>query len=255
MENEELVTGNISLSLDGRQIDLQMTVPAKPVKARRLLPIFRQITDQFLALSESETEAAGEKISCAKGCAACCRQLIPVAEIEAHQFAETVEDFPEPRRSEIKLRFEKAWRHFAEIDWFGRLAEFGGKSNKDRQEVALDYFYENVSCPFLENETCLIHEERPLGCREYLVTSPAENCWHPTAETVKLMPLPVKPANAVRNISNSENLKGAVNFVPLVLALEWSRRNPDNLPEKTGPEWMADFFRSLTKKEIPSSDE
>jgi hypothetical protein len=33
------------------------------------------------------------------------------------------------------------------------------------------YFLQGVACPFLEAESCGIHPDRPLACREYLVTS------------------------------------------------------------------------------------
>jgi Fe-S-cluster containining protein len=36
-----------------------------------------------------------------------------------------------------------------------------------------------MPCPFLEDESCSIHPDRPLVCREYLVTSPAELCAGP----------------------------------------------------------------------------
>ena len=54
-------------------------------------------------------------------------------------------------------------------------------------------------------------------------------------------------------MTNSENLNRIANFVPLVLALEWARRFPENSAEQTGEQWMAKFFTSLTKSEIPES--
>ena len=176
MENEDWVTGNIRISLGGVSLDLQMTVPAKPVKPQRMLPIFQQMTNSFVGLAENTLENAGGRISCQKGCGACCRQAIPLAEIEAYQIAEMVEALPEPHRTRIVNRFDAAWRHFSEIGWFERLDNCINLSSPEREKIVLEYFYENVACPFLENECCSIHEARPLACREYLVTSPAINC-------------------------------------------------------------------------------
>jgi hypothetical protein len=39
----------------------------------------------------------------------------------------------------------------------------------------------------------------------------------------------------------------------MVLALKWAENNAENFPEKTGEQWMADFFVNLTKSEIPKS--
>lgn len=251
MENEDWVTGNVRLSIGGEPFDLQMTVPAKPVKPQRMLPIFQQMTNSFVGMAETAVENAGGRISCSKGCGACCRQAIPLAEIEAYQIAEMVEALPEPRRTEIKNRFDAAWRHFSEKGWFERLDDCINLSAAERETVVLEYFYENVACPFLENECCSIHQARPLACREYLVTSPAVNCSHLAAEKIRMVDLPIKPSDTVRKITNSPNLNQSVNFVPLVLALEWAARNADRFPERTGEQWMAGFFTNLTKSEIP----
>lgn len=255
MENEDWVTGNVRIKIGGQPLDLQMTVPAKPVKPQRMLPIFRQMTDAFVGMSEQVVKGAGGVISCRKGCAACCRQAIPLSEIEAYQITEMVEAMPEPSRTEIKKRFETAWHHFADIGWFERLDETFKLPPEKRNNIVVEYFNEKIDCPFLEDECCSIHQMRPLACREYMVTSPAENCSHLSAETVRMVELPVKTSDTVRKISNSAELNSATaNFVPLVLALEWAKRKSDEFPEKTGEKWMADFFRNLTQSEIPKAN-
>lgn len=251
METEEWITGNVRISLGGEPLDLQMTVPAKAVKPQRMLPVFGQMTDSFVGMTENAIENSGGKISCRKGCAACCRQAIPLAEIEAYQIAEMIESLPEPKRSEMKTRFARAWQHFYKTGWFERLDSCEAASHEERDKIVMEYFGEQIACPFLEDECCSIHPVRPLACREYLVTSPAENCSAPSRETVRMVEQPIKTSDTVRKITNSENLNRAVNFVPLVLALEWVARHADPFPEKTGERWMADFFTNLTKSEIP----
>lgn len=250
MKSEEWITGNVTLSIGGTPLDLQMTVPAKPVKPQRMLPVFQQMAHSFVGMAENAVESAGRKISCTKGCGACCRQAVPLAEIEAYQLAELVEAMPDARRDKIEKRFETAWHHFSEIGWFERLDNCA-VAPETREKVVLEYFYEGIACPFLEDESCSIHESRPLVCREYLVTSPAENCSAPSPEKIQMIEQPVKISNTVRKITNSPNLNKSVNFVPLVLALEWAKRNTADFPEKTGEQWMADLFTNLTKSEIP----
>ncbi len=253
MENEDLITGNVKITIGGRPLAIELTVPSRAVKPRRMLPVFQGMSDLFAEMGEKAVNAAGEKLSCRKGCAACCRQPIPLAEIETHQIAELVESMPEPQRTEIKKRFEDAWHHFTEIGWFDRLDAAATASHEERQKLTAEYYHENVPCPFLENESCSIHENRPLVCREYLVTSPAEYCFALRGEKIKMVSLLAKPSETVRQLTNSKNLNRIVNFVPLVLALEWAKRFPDEFPENTGEQWMAKFFTSLTKSEIPKS--
>ncbi len=246
----EWITGNITLTLGGEPLNLQMTVPAKPVKPTRMLPIFQQMTNAFVDMGVRAAEALDKKVSCQKGCGACCRQPVPLAEIEAYHIAELVENMSEPRRSKIKLRFKKAFEHFEKISWFDRLANANEGSNEDQRKIVMEYFYENIACPFLEDESCSIHQNRPLGCREYLVTSPAENCSHPTAETIEMVRQPVKSAQTLLNIGRSKNMK-EMSFVPLVRALNWAETFPEKMKEETGENWMAQFFMLLTKKNIP----
>jgi Fe-S-cluster containining protein len=249
----EWTTGKVTLSFFGEPIEMEMTVPARPVKPSRMLPIFQAVASSFVELGVSAAEAEGNKISCKAGCGACCRQPVPLAEIEVYQLAELVENMPEPRRTEIKQRFAAGVRHFHENGWFEKMEHYPAMSAKDRQALVMEYFYEGVACPFLENESCSIHPDRPLSCREYLVTSPAEHCARPTAETIRQVRFTVKPSIAALETSMTENLGGAF-FVPMIRALEWAETRPDISEEKTGEAWMAEFFRHLTKGEIPAGD-
>ena len=253
MESEEWVTGTVKLKLLGEPVEMEMTVPARPVKPHRMLPIFHGMTNAFVDQSVEVAEAAGGTISCKAGCGACCRQPVPVAESEIYQIAELVEAMPEPRRTAVKQRFANAVEHFAGIGWFDEAKERSDRmttesreeANRKMVQLAMKYFHEGVPCPFLENESCSIHESRPLSCREYLVTSPAENCAKPSAETVRVITIFVKASLSVRRTTQTGNLN-VLGFVPLIRSLEVAEKFPERFEEKTGREWMAEFFEDLT---------
>lgn len=250
---QEWTTGKVTLSLFGEPIEMEMTVPAQPVKPARMLPIFQAITSSFIELGANSIKEEGKEISCKAGCGACCRQPVPLAEIEAFQIAELVENMPEPRRSRIKRKFDDGVRHFHENRWFEKMEQFPRLSAKERFKLVMEYFYEGVPCPFLEDESCSIHPDRPLSCREYLVTSPAENCSRPTADTVNRVEFVFKPMLSVLEISKTRNMKNN-SFVTMIQALEHAEKFKDISEEKTGESWMADFFKRLTKAELPSAD-
>ena len=249
MEKNDWVTGQITLSVNGAPLEMQMTVPANPVKPHRMLPVFQQMANSFTDLAVKAVKISGKTVSCKAGCGACCRQTVPLAEIEAYQIAELVENLPERRRREIKRRFEEACRHFQKTGWFERFDNCADVSEKEREKIIADYFFEGVACPFLEDESCSIHQDRPLACREYLVTSPAENCATFSSETIKTIGLPVKPSESLRKVGQTRRMN-PVNFVPLILALEWTEKHPEKFALKTGEQWMAEFFRDLTNGEI-----
>ena len=262
MNNDEWITGNVTLSIKGVPIQMEMTVPAKPVKPHRMLPIFQKMTNSFVEMSVRAMDEIGEKISCKAGCGACCSQAVPIAEVEVYQIAELVENMPEPRRSEIKKRFADAVEHFESMGWFERVQKAANQKMPDNPQyiptelldAAIEYFNEGIPCPFLENNSCSIHEDRPLSCREYLVTSAAEYCSKPTGETVKKVPLLIRPSKSLPHVGATGSLSG-IGVLPLIRALEVAEKIPERFPEKTGDKWIADFFEHLTKSEItqPSS--
>jgi len=246
LENDEWISGNLKLNLFGAPIDIEMTVPAKPVKLRRMLPIFQSLTNFVVESSASLAEEQGEKISCAAGCGACCRQVVPITEAEIYQLQELVENLPEPRRTEVRLRFARACERLHETKWLERMQEFLQYTAGDRLELATEYFSEQIACPFLENESCSIHPDRPLVCREYLVASPPENCSAPTAETIAKLQIPVQISTKVAKMDfYSERTKTP--FIPMIQALEWAEARPETEVKKTGPEWMNQLFALLGK--------
>ena len=257
MENGNWVTGNIVLRINGEPVEMEMTVPAFPVKPHRMLPVFQQMSSAVVDSCVRAVEAEGKEISCKAGCGACCRQAVPISEIEAYQLAELVEAMPEPRRTEVKKRFADSLAHFSEIDWFSQLIDLkdmasAGDPNfspADYERVITGYMHEGHSCPFLEDESCSIHPDRPLVCREYLVTSPAENCKSPTAETIEKVPIFMRPSTALLNLGRTKNMDG-ISSLMMIEALDFVKRNGENFEEKTGPTWTGEFFQALTKKTV-----
>lgn len=255
----EWKTGTVKLSVSGIPMEFEMTVPAAPVKPNRMLPIFHQMANAFVDVGVQAVESTGDKISCKAGCGACCRQPVPIAEIEVYQIAELVESMPEPRRSIVKQRFADGVEHFRRIGWFDKMnSQYEGGKAKESEtavreaiDVVLEYFYEGVPCPFLENEACSIHESRPVACREYLVTTPAEFCSKPTAETVNVIDLLIKPSRSMRKLGATNKLDDA-GLLTLIRALELAERTPETFAEKSGQDWMADYFGVLTNSDIPS---
>jgi Fe-S-cluster containining protein len=234
MENQEWTTGTIQISLYGEPVEMEMTVPAKPVKPSRMLPIFQALTNSFVELGVGVVESEGRKTSCKAGCSACCNQPVTLAEMEAYQIAELVENLPEPRRSEIKRRFAQGVKRFRENKWFEKMENYPEMSAKERQAMVLSYFYEGVPCPFVEEGSCSIHPDRPLSCREYLVTSPAEYCSNPVVGAgVCGVKLSIKPSRTLLEISPTKSL-GTAFFVPMIRALEYAETFPDISVEKTG---------------------
>ena len=245
------VTANVKLSSPDWSMDFKLTVPAGPTTLKEVLPLAQSLSDAVVNAASHELEQRGVKISCCKGCGACCRQLVPVAEVEARRLAELVNEMPEPRRTQIRARFDEALRRFGEAGLLEKLHDVERWHQEGCIEFGLEYFRLGVPCPFLEDESCSIHPDRPLKCREFLVTSPAINCQTPTSETIQSVLLPLRVAPAVAEFQVVESAPHLVRWVPLVLALEWGATHPDPPATQSGPELLSQLMANMTGKKPP----
>jgi Fe-S-cluster containining protein len=235
-------TVDLSLKVMDVPLNLEFTIPTAPVRLVDMVPVFQSLAD---VVAETATQANGLPVSCKAGCGACCRQLVPIAEVEARRIRALVDAMPEPRRTEVRARFADAVRRLDEAGLLPLLLDRSHWGWEDRRSIGLDYFAAGVACPFLVDESCSIHPDRPIACREYLVTSPAENCSNPTADTVRRVPVPPPLWKSLARFDPVPRGATWVRWVPLVLALDWADEHPDEGPTRPGPVMLGEMFDRL----------
>jgi Fe-S-cluster containining protein len=236
----------IELSLFGTPFTRELDMPSGPVRPVRVLPVFQAITDEIVARSVEQVTREGKAVSCAAGCGACCRQLVPIGQIEARHLARVVEASPEPRRRVVRERFADAKRRLTDAGLWQRLLAREQCTEEEAEALALDYFRAGVACPFLEQESCSIHPDRPLSCREFLVTSPAAHCADPKPETIEPVPLPSHPSDALARVGSKRR---DVHWMPLVLAFEETASQKQEPPRRTPLELVNEFLGLLVALE------
>jgi Fe-S-cluster containining protein len=245
------VTVTIGITISEEKVQLAITVPSEQVPARRMLPVFQSLTEVVVDQAVRGAEKAGARVSCKKGCGACCRQLVPITPLEARHIRDLVEALPEPRRSRVKGRFDEARRRLQEAGLLDKLEHPDGSLAGDKlRPFGLEYFRQQIACPFLEEESCSIYADRPMACREYLVSSPAEHCADPTPEKVKCIPMAGKVSNAVARLNALPDTRG-VPWVPLILAPAWATAHAEEPTTRPGPEWLRGVFQGLAGQKIP----
>lgn len=200
-------------------------------RVMELLPPARAISEGLSKIAVAHEAAEGRCVSCREGCSACCHHLIPIAPLEAARLAEVVEALPKERRREVKKRFEKAVIRMEKaglLDPRRRRGEAALLSTKtDPTEAWEDasgrYFAASIACPLLESDRCAAYAERPMVCREYMVTTPAERCASLGGD-VRDVPRPVRMSEVMTDATNAlcdREDKG----IPLAMALEWAQAN------------------------------
>jgi Fe-S-cluster containining protein len=221
------VNVRVGMKVWGDDVEMELTLPAAPARLESLLPVFQKVADGFVGLAAERAGTEGRVVSCRKGCGACCRQIVPISEVEARRIGRLVEELPEPRRTEVRTRFARARERLAEAGLLWKLENREGFVEGEGTSFGLAYFRLGISCPFLEDESCSIHADRPISCREYLVTSPAANCADPKAGNIDRVELPGKVWTALARAGSVGPPAPFFPWVPLVLAPDWASANPD----------------------------
>lgn len=222
-----------------------------------LVDVLRTIDDAVVAQSRQAAVREGRHVTCREGCGACCRQLVPLTTAEARAMVAALGSLPHHRQQVLKSRFESAMSALEEAGLVEAVWSAMSGAPGSTRRLGLSYFELGIPCPFLEEEKCSIYEARPMACREYLVTSPAEECL--TLKGVERVPVPGRLLPQLRR-----GAPGEVTTVPLVAAPRWVSANPEppsgHIPRPTS-ELLADMLRApkrpqnFTRKSSPTREE
>jgi Fe-S-cluster containining protein len=250
----EIVSVEFSIPYGDGEITGTAEVPSGRTNLTQLLPILQALDDSFVSAAASEAVAAGRTISCKAGCGACCRQLVPISVFEAEALAAWVRTLPEFQQQELATRFDQTLRTIAASGILERLVapgtEFWDPENETHKNLALDYHYQRVPCPFLVDEACSIHPIRPLICREYLVTSSPEHCIDPATLKTEMVPMPIRLMPALNRIG-AEVEHSTRGWIPLVFLFAWMKANahPGERVSGTGTEVFNRFLSRILQSD------
>jgi Fe-S-cluster containining protein len=236
----------VAFSVAGERFEEHVPVIDGPGRPRDLVRTAQFLAESIVARAVAGTEGRGEAISCRKGCGACCRQVVPVSQPEARQIQQLLEKLPAARRAELERRFADARERLAQTDLAERMAHADRLDDTQRQSLAVDYFRMGVACPFLEDESCSIYADRPLVCREYLVTTPAANCAQPTVEPVIRIKLAAKVSLALGQLEPT-TAERSVWWLPLILAPDWAAAHPEEPPARPAFDVLRDLLGWLKR--------
>jgi Fe-S-cluster containining protein len=233
-------TANIHLQFGGHERVVPVLFQPGEQSPRDLLPIAQTLAHHVTELAIESAHRAGKTVSCRNGCAACCRQLIGISLLEAQSLADIVGSLPPERQALIRGRFAEAIRRMEKAGLLDANENKGNRrllspdvadQNLAIRAVAARYFAQQIACPFLENESCSIYSQRPLVCREYHVTSPAEDCTRLYEIGVDRVEIPIPMVEVMVRVAR--RVAGtSQEAIPLVLALEWAEAHSEAFEKK-----------------------
>ena len=100
------------------------------------------------------------RLTCSKGCAACCEELLHISELETRLIVDSLTD---AQKEDLRQRV---------LRWLEQV----GDRLDDREPDGLEYRSWRIPCPLLKNGFCSVYDKRPLKCRSHLTDGPREAC-------------------------------------------------------------------------------
>jgi len=100
------------------------------------------------------------RLTCSKGCAACCEELLHVSELETRLIVDSLSD---TQKEDLRQRV---------LQWLEQV----GDRLDDREPDGLEYRSWRIPCPLLKNGVCSVYDKRPLRCRSTLTDGPRQAC-------------------------------------------------------------------------------
>jgi Fe-S-cluster containining protein len=235
----------LHLHVLGQEMAASFDVPQEPMAPHGALAAAHAITDAVVGVATAASDAAGRPVSCRAGCAACCRQMVTLAPVEAVGVAALVGEMPAERQAQIRGRFTEAVRRLRTAglvepdapDHSPVMRAPPARRSSEAFDGLLDAYFElRIDCPFLEEERCSIYEQRPTICREYVITTPPENCNYVGRRPTRGVPLPVYVSDRLVGFGELPRMRQTK--IPLPFALAWSEQHGSEMRGATHPKTL-----------------
>jgi Fe-S-cluster containining protein len=228
------------LAEDSEVIGLDLDISGTPLKFHLIaggqarlsdiVPAARAICDKITDTTIEQMHLSGKQVPCHKGCHACCSYLVPLSAPEVFRFRQDV--FPKAKYSPdtmlrtYLLTARRLVSHRPPRDTF--------RNPDDLSALSHWYASLNLTCPFLYSRQCAIYHQRPLACREHLITGSARGCRDNSKKT-QTIELPAQMGNILFRLA--KELCDVDDTVMMPLALAWYEENKQ-LDERTWPAAM-----------------
>jgi len=154
----------------------------------------KEILAQFLTNQVETTLSHGEIISCQKGCSHCCLAYMQASVPECEAIVYYLYHNEAILSTFVKnyMKWRKKLRQngdiFQECGQAWQKANSLGDDKKAQQalkESEKKYQEQNIQCPFLVDDSCIIYEVRPFTCAALISTTPGEYCSLSSKNTAK----------------------------------------------------------------------
>jgi Fe-S-cluster containining protein len=231
------ITGGNGHSSKCRIIDFALDFFEKPISFRigiekenaglaDIVPLAKTISSRLSDALLEELRADGISIPCKKGCAACCSYLIPLSVPEVFRLRDEIAQMPSEESRRITEALLVNAKKILDNSRTGVEKNSSAKTNLNIQAARLSRWYSSLkmSCPFLSNDLCITYDQRPVACREHVVTTAAKLCQEKWSDQALSVAMPVRITDVLSQLS-AELESSSPEAIMLPLALPWAENN------------------------------
>ena len=216
----------LSLINSRKEICIPLAFHKRTMTLKDLIPSARQICEATIKAISETYHQAGQPIAC-ETCktATCCRYLIGLSIPEAIYLVDTL-------MQQMSLESDAC---IAQCRQRATFLDQAIKSLNDStpplqqniqhlsRKLQIWHAKNNLKCPFLKQKRCTIYQERPLVCRQWLITPNHEFCLATGVPAKCHIPLPVNLTDVL--VETTRHFFGLSEIILLPTIFDWYDRN------------------------------
>src|SRR5215208_10735 len=142
----------IALNTPAGQLTTAIAVPPGFVPVTAIVPVVRRLGEEAQALELARSLESGKSLSCRKGCAACCRMMVPLSPPEAFALRDYVHSLSVERQERIAKRLAGTKSVLLAHGLWHRLLDMGDTAEPPDdaalEPINRDYYALRPACPF-----------------------------------------------------------------------------------------------------------
>ena len=219
----EIVAAEIDIL--GQPVHFRVGVADGPARLADIVPLARTISTKLALTVLDSLSKNGQSVSCHKGCSACCHYLIPLSVPEVLRLREEVLSMSAAASGRIlQSCLDTAERILDRRLRTSYVERFSQSGQPRLSQVSKWYGGLRLACPFLSDGLCTLYEQRPIACREHIVTSSPRTCEIEATNEPEVVRMPVSVLDALGQLA-ADLEQSDVEAVMLPLALPWAQSN------------------------------
>ncbi|MFC1676862.1 YkgJ family cysteine cluster protein [Planctomycetota bacterium] len=233
----------------GKPIHLDIALAKSMAKLSDIVPLARVLSSKLAIITLEQLREDGETIGCCKYCSACCKYLVPLSIPEAFRLNDEIKALPEQFRQQFTQSFVDASEKILSKENEDFDLNESSVSQLQLSQISKWYSDLQLSCPLLFDDLCTLYEQRPLACREHIVTDSADLCHLDSVGEPRVVPMSVSILDALGELTG-ELLESQTKAVILPLALPWTQENIELSNRTWSSKKMVDRFMDIVKSKV-----